>query len=190
MMSPVITPGSPIFAVDNDRDDADLLKLLLRKAGLPNPLQVFGQGEHIVTALGKAVQQSLKALRPLLCFVDIKMPAMSGLDVLHWIRAQPALDRLPVVMLSSSEHPRDIQQAAQNGAQCYLAKYPQPALLKEVAGDAERFTSGTPADECFRLPENLLLVRCRRLRPQKTPAAPASRPIPSAAPNPPPRPLP
>jgi CheY-like chemotaxis protein len=165
MTTPALVTGSPIIAADEDRDDADLLRLLLRKAGLANPLQVFREGEQLVSSLGKLVQQSLKALRPLLCFLDVKMPAMSGLEVLHWIRAQPSLDRLPVVMLSSSEHPRDIQRAAQQGAQCYLTKYPQPALLKQVADDAERFAAGTPAEECFRLPENLLLVRCRRLRP-------------------------
>jgi hypothetical protein len=66
-------------------------------------------------------------------------------------------------MLSSSEHPDDIKQAAQNGAQCYLTKYPQPAVLREVIDEAERFALGAPASECFRLPCNQLLVRWRRL---------------------------
>jgi CheY-like chemotaxis protein len=156
-----------ILAADDDSDDADLLRLLLRKAGLPNPVEVFREGEELITSLSRLVQTSLKALRPLLCFLDIKMPTMNGHDVLRWIRAQPALDRLPVIMLSSSEHPRDIQQAAQNGAQCYLTKYPQPAILRQVVQDAHRFTLGTPAEECFCLPANLLLVRCRRLRAPK-----------------------
>jgi two-component system response regulator len=162
-----MNPDSMIIAVDDDRDDADLLRLLLRKAGLPNPLEIYREGEQLVTSLTKLVQNSVKALRPLLCFVDIKMPSMTGHDVLRWIRAQPALNLLPVIMLSSSEHPRDIQQAAQNGAQCYLTKYPQPAVLKQVVEESERFTTGTPAEECFCLPSNLLLVRCRRLRPQR-----------------------
>ncbi len=163
MTTTAIHPESAIFAVDDDRDDIDLLRLLLRKAGLPNPLQVYREGEQLVGALSKLVQQSLKAIRPLLCFVDIKMPSMNGHEVAHWIRSQPALDQVPLVMLSSSEHPRDIQQAAQQGAQCYLTKYPQPAILRQVVEDAHRFASGTPAEECFRMPENLLLVRCRRL---------------------------
>jgi CheY-like chemotaxis protein len=157
-----ITTGS-IFAADDDNDDLDLLRLLLRKAGLEQPLELFTHGEELVGALSKLVERSLKAVRPLLCFLDVKMPAMNGHEVLRWIRSQPALDRMPVVMLSSSEHPRDIQQAAQNGAQCYLSKYPQPTVLKQVVADAQRFALGSPAEECFCLPTNLLLVRCRRV---------------------------
>jgi CheY-like chemotaxis protein len=167
MTSTATHPDSIILAADDDRDDADLLRLLLRKAGLPNPVEFFREGEELVASLSKLVQTSLKALRPLLCFIDIKMPSMNGHEVLRWIRAQPALDRLPVIMLSSSDHPRDIQQAAQSGAQCYLTKYPQPAILRQVAEDAYRFASGSPAEECFCIPANLLLVRCRRLRPPK-----------------------
>lgn len=160
-----ITLDATIVAVDDDRDDIDLLRLLLRKAALPQALQVYREGEAAMAALSKLMKQSVNAVRPLLCFIDIKMLSMSGHDLLRWIRSQPALDAMPVVVLSSSEHPRDIQQAAQAGAQCYLAKYPQPAVLKQVVDDAQRFALGTPAEECFCLPSNLLLVRCRRLTP-------------------------
>ncbi len=159
-----VHPLNPIvLAVDDDADDIDLLRLLLRKAGIPNPIEVYREGEQIIQALSKFAQNSLKAIKPLLCFLDVKMPGMTGHEVLKWIRAQPALERLPVVMLSSSEHPDDIKQAAQNGAQCYLSKYPQPAVLKELIDEAERFAQGVPANECFRFPTNLLLVRWRRL---------------------------
>ena len=172
MTTPAIHSEAPIFLVDDDRDDVDLLRLLLRKAGLPNPVQVFRDGELVIGALSKLIQQSVKAVRPLLCFLDIKMASMTGQEVLRWIRAQPALDWLPVVMLSSSEHPKDIQQAAQHGAQCYLSKYPQPTVLRHIVEDAQRFAVGQPAEECFRLPSNLLLVRCRRLsdRPAAVPS--------------------
>lgn len=167
MNSSVTLTDSLIIAADDDRDDADLLRILLRKAGLTNPVEIFKEGEEVVSSLSRLVQKSIKALRPLMCFLDIKMPSMNGHEVLRWIRAQPTLDRLPVVILSTSEHPRDIQQAVQEGAQCYLAKYPQPAILKQVVEEAQRFALGSPAEECFRIPANLLLVRCRRLRPQK-----------------------
>lgn len=152
-----------IVAVDDDADDIDLLRLLLRKAGIPHPLQIYGEGEAVVKALSDLVNKSLQALSPLLCFLDVKMPAMGGLDVLRWIRSQRALDPVPVIMLSSSDHPEDIKQAAQHGAQCFLAKYPQPATLREVIVEAERFALGAPASECFRMPTNLLLVRGRRV---------------------------
>lgn len=168
--------GGAVLALEDDRDDCDLLRLLLRKAGLSHALQVYRDGEQMIAALAKAVRVSLRTVRPLLCFLDIKTASASGHDVLQWIRGQASLDRMPVVMLSSSEHPRDIQQAAQHGAQCYLAKYPQPMLLKQVICDAERFSRGTPAEECFCFPANLLLVRCRRLEPRPVTPPPRSAP--------------
>jgi CheY-like chemotaxis protein len=156
-----------ILAVDNDKDDLTLLTLLLRKAGVEHPLELYREGEEIVAALRRAVESSMKALRPILCFLDVRMERFTGHDVLRWIRAQPALNNLPVVMLSQSDSPRDVTAAVQHGAQCYLTKYPQPAVLREVVSEAERFALGAPADECFRLPTNQLLVRCRRLNPDR-----------------------
>jgi two-component system, response regulator len=163
MHTMTISPKSVIFAADDDQDDLTLLRLLLRKAGVEHPLQLYREGEEIVSALSHVLQNSVNAIRPLLCFLDVKMSTLTGHDVLRWIRAQPALDALPVVMLSGSEHPRDVAAAIQNGAQCYLTKYPQPAVLREIVDDAERFRTGAPADECFRIPTNQLLVRGRRL---------------------------
>jgi CheY-like chemotaxis protein len=181
-MNPLATDiTGAILAVDDDRDDVDVLRIMLRKTGLPNPVQVYRNGEAAISGLKKWVQNSVKAIRPLLCFLDIRMPDVNGHEVLRWIRGQPALDRVPVVVLSVSEHPRDIQQAAQEGAQCYLAKYPQPAVLKEVLADATRFAEGVPAQECFCMPANLLLVRCRRLVESR--AARMKPPLPQIAPG-------
>ena len=176
-----IESGSAILAVDDDRDDTHLLRLLLRKAELPNPVQIYRDGERVIGFFSRLLKQSLDVMCPLLCFLENQTSTISGHEVLRWIRAQPELDHLPVVMLSGSEHPRDIQAAAQAGAQCYLAKYPQPRILQQIVADAERFSHGSPADECFRIPTNLLLVRCRRLNPKPVHAHPlrtgAARPL-------------
>lgn len=150
---------SIIVAVDDDEDDIDLMRLLFRKAGIEHPIDVYRRGEDLIATLSGMLKKSVNAVMPLLCFLDVKMPCVSGHEVLRWIRGQRPLDALSVVMLSSSEHPDDIKQAAENGAQCYLAKYPQPAVLKRVVDEAERVTSvaPVPAREWFGLPANLLL---------------------------------
>ena len=149
---------SVILAVDDDDDDIDLMRLLFRKAGINRPVEVYRQGEQLVSAL-TALSKSPEAAVPIVCFLDVKMPTMNGHELLRWIRSQPQLDALSVVMLSSSEHPEDVKQAAQNGAQCYLAKYPHPAVLRRVLDEAERVSSVGPAacKEWFGLPANLLL---------------------------------
>lgn len=150
-------PRSVILTVDDDEDDIDLMRILFRKAGITQPVEIYRRGEDLMKALSDLVQKSVDAVLPLLCFLDVKMPSVTGHEVLRWIRQQPELDALPVVMLSSSEHPNDVKEAAKGGAQCYLAKYPQPAVLKRVIDEAERLASNKVANEWFGIPANLLL---------------------------------
>jgi CheY-like chemotaxis protein len=149
---------SVILAVDDDEDDIDLMRLLFRKAGVTHPVEVYRQGEDLIESLSAVIAKSEDAV-PLLCFLDVKMPTINGHELLRWIRQQPQLDQLAVVMLSSSEHPEDVKQAAHGGAQCYLAKYPHPSVLKGVLDEAERMSSNgaETAREWFGLPANLLL---------------------------------
>lgn len=150
-------PRGLIVAVDDDKDDIDIMRLLFRKAGVTQPTQIYQQAEDVVTYLTDLLKKSVKAVAlPLLCFLDVKMPAMNGHELLSWIRKEPRLNSVSVVMLSSSEHPGDVERAAKNGAQCYLAKYPHPSVLKRVVHEAER-VSHNAASEWFGLPENLLL---------------------------------
>lgn len=161
MATPGILPQSRsvVLAVDDDEDDIDLMRLLFRKAGVTYPIEVYRRGEDFIDALTAIMNKSVNAVLPLLCFLDVKMPSISGHEILRWIRQHPALDTLSVVMLSSSEHPEDVKQAAVGGAQCYLAKYPQPAVLKKVFEEAERISASGAAiaKEWFGLPANLLL---------------------------------
>lgn len=154
------TPQSTvILAVDDEEDDIDLMRLLFRKAGVTNPVEVYRRGEDLMSALTALMQKSVQAVVPLLCFLDVKMPTVNGHELLQWIRKHRQLDQLSVVMLSSSEHPEDVKQAAEGGAQCYLAKYPHPTVLRRVLDEAERISKNGAAvcKEWFGLPANLLL---------------------------------
>jgi CheY-like chemotaxis protein len=150
---------SIILAVDDDPDDVDLLRLLFRKAGVTHPMQIYPRGEDLMAALTGLMKRSVEAMLPLLCFLDVKMPTINGHELLQWIRQQPQLNNVSVVMLSTSEHPEDIRRAAEAGAQCYLAKYPQPSVLKRVLEEAERISAfgAAACKEWFGLPANLLL---------------------------------
>jgi len=54
--------------------------------------------------------------------LDLKMPRKNGFEVIAWVRAQPGLKRLPIVVLSSSKEDPDINQAYELGANTYLVK--------------------------------------------------------------------
>ncbi len=118
-----------ILHVEDNSDDVMLMSLAFRKAGVNAKVEVANDGDKAIAAL-----QTNAALSPPACILlDIKLPSISGLDVLSWIRQQPQLKRLPVIMLTSSLLPDDINQAYDRGANSYLLKPPDLDSLVALA---------------------------------------------------------
>ena len=112
-----------LYAEDNP-DDVVILKLALKRAGLGNVLREVEDGEEAIEWLrgdGKYANREQHPL-PDLLVLDLKMPRKSGFDVLEWLRKTSDLQNLSVVILSSSDDPRDIQRAAELGTTKYLKK--------------------------------------------------------------------
>ncbi len=148
-------PSEPIvFCLDDETEDAHIFQRLLQQPGLDYASRLFTCGEEMLDALLDVLRG---ATPPLACFVDVKMAGMSGLDVLRWIRCQRALDSIPVIMLSSSEDPEQLLDARVSGAQCYVAKYPTPAQLRDVLLEAEHYSAAHSSSGAFQLTCNLLL---------------------------------
>jgi DNA-binding response OmpR family regulator len=106
--------------MEDDHAHAVLVERVLRKAGLANPLSVAGTAREARALLSAAKEDG--AIMPVLVLLDLHVPDGSGLDVLEWIRDQRSLERLPVVMLSSSTESEDINRAFELGADTYLVK--------------------------------------------------------------------
>jgi CheY-like chemotaxis protein len=82
-----------ILHVEDNADDVMLVALAFRKAGTTAKIEVATDGDKAVAALRNGTGQPL----PVCVLLDIKLPSMSGLEVLSWIRSQPHLKRLPVI---------------------------------------------------------------------------------------------
>lgn len=113
-----------ILLVEDDPNDVLLTQRAFRRANLVNPLQVVQDGEAAVLYLGG---QGFYANRdryplPIIMLLDLKLPRLSGLEVLEWLQQQPELKRLPVVMLTSSRENADLNRAYDLGANSYLFK--------------------------------------------------------------------
>jgi CheY-like chemotaxis protein len=87
-------------------------------------LCVVGDGDQAVTYLEGSGQYNDRHAYPLpsLILLDLKLPKLSGLEVLQWIRQRPSLVRTPVVVLTSSAEDDDIKQAYEYGANSFLQK--------------------------------------------------------------------
>jgi CheY-like chemotaxis protein len=124
-----------ILHVEDNADDVMLTALAFRKAGAAVKLEVATDGDEAIAVL----QNGHGATPPDCVLLDLKLPSKSGLEVLAWIRQQPRLRRLPVIMLSSSLLPDDINRAYDLGANSYLIKPPDLESLIALARTIDHY---------------------------------------------------
>jgi CheY-like chemotaxis protein len=126
---------SKLFYVEDNPDDVMLTSLALRKAGIAVQLETAADGDQAIAALKDRSSSDL----PDCILLDLKLPCSSGLEVLAWIRSQPYLKRLPVIMLSSSSLPSDINEAYELGANSYLLKPADLTTLIDLAKTIDHY---------------------------------------------------
>jgi CheY-like chemotaxis protein len=117
-----------ILIADDEPEIVDLVRLLLEWEDYSVAKATNGE-----EALAQA-----QAIVPDLIFLDVRMPKMSGLDVLDHLQADPALAGIPVVMLSVITTYPQVQMALERGAVAYL---PKPFELREMARLVKRILS-------------------------------------------------
>jgi len=124
-----------ILQVEDNENDVLLLKNVFQQTGITNPLHVVTDGQMAIDYLSGHGQFADAQKYPLPCLVltDVNMPKKSGLEVLRWIRHQPQLKKLVVVVFSSSALPQDVDQAYELGANAYIQKSADSRQLMEIA---------------------------------------------------------
>lgn len=134
-----IMPGQQVILLVEDLDDdIILIRRAFSAAGLNYPLYVVRDGEAAMDYLlgtGKYASRDEYPL-PELILLDLKMPKVDGLELLRWIRQQPDLKSLRVIVLTSSEDIYDVNKAYELGANSFLVK-PQefvnyPAMMRTL----------------------------------------------------------
>ncbi len=114
---------APILVAEDEETDVLLLRIALKKASVPVELIVARDGQEVVDYLDPAVPPPGNGHTfPGLLLLDLKMPRMSGFEVLEWLEDRSAFKNLPVVVLSSSTHESDMRRAREMGACDYLVK--------------------------------------------------------------------
>ena len=134
-------PGAVLY-VEDDEVDVLLMRHAWHKAGLLNPLHVMTDGQQAEDYLSGKAPYTNRAVYPLpwLVLLDLKLPKRTGLEVLRWIREQPPLIRaLRVIVFSSLNSPRDIQQAHALGPSAYLTKAADSHALDELVACLKEF---------------------------------------------------
>ena len=115
----------PVILLAEDReDDILLIRRAFKKVFLSNPLFVVRDGEEAIDYLRGEAKYSNRKEFPLpdLLLLDLKMPRVDGFGVLKWLRQQPGLSSLRVVVLTSSDYISDVNRAYELGANSFMVK--------------------------------------------------------------------
>ena len=118
-------PGklNPILVVDDDKDDRMFLERALREKGVRHPIQHLSDGEDMMDCLKKRGRFSkADGSRPCLIILDLNMPRMDGRKALLFVKSDPELKQIPVLVLSTSGAEEDILRSYNLGANSFLRK--------------------------------------------------------------------
>jgi CheY-like chemotaxis protein len=124
-----------ILQVEDDENDILLLRHVFEDVGITNPVHVAHDGQEAIDYLAGVGPYAEREKHPMpgMVLLDLKIPKVMGLEVLRWIRQQPSLKSLIVVVFSSSSHPADVKAAHHLGVSSYCVKPCEINDLRKLA---------------------------------------------------------
>ena len=117
------TESLTILLVEDDQGHAQLVTRNLQRSGFRNELVHVSDGQEALDFVNRAGNYSERPFgKPLLILLDINMPRIDGIEVLRQLKSNPHSERIPVVMLTTTDDPREIERCYQLGCSVYITK--------------------------------------------------------------------
>lgn len=129
-----------LLVVEDDRDAAFLIQRVLEKADAKCIVKILADGAQAIDYLAEKIKGPPSSI-PFVVVTDLKMPKKTGFDVISWVRNEPRLAELPVVVLSASKEQSDIDRAMSLGATAFIEK---PLEISELLEIARSILEGKP----------------------------------------------
>ena len=125
-------PNYTILLVEDEENDATLVKMAFKRNNITNPVRWVRDGVEAIAYLNGegAFADRNRYPFPEVLILDLKMPRMNGLELLTWVREHPEFRVIPTIIMTSSRHDLDIQKAYNLGANTYMIK---PSSFDELA---------------------------------------------------------
>lgn len=132
-----------IFYADDDIDDLDFFREVT--TAINEPVSLFKEGQKLLTTLHNPPPNAS------IIFLDLNMPVKSGFDVLQEIKAIPSMDNIPIIILTTSTNPSDIELCKSMGANLYIRKPTSITALKKAVNYVLSidWTNYVPTDKEF-----------------------------------------
>lgn len=119
-----MTPEHPTILIAEDDDGhAFLIEDNLTRAGIRAPFLRFSDGQEVLDYLfERTTDPKFERGRPYLLLLDIRMPKVDGVEVLRQIKSSEVLRKLPVIMLTTTDDPREVERCHAQGCNSYIQK--------------------------------------------------------------------
>jgi len=119
-----LTDRPIILLAEDSEDDVILVERAFRKAKITAPLMSVRDGEEAICYLSGFARFSDRVQFPFpdIFLLDLKLPIRDGFEVLRWLKTQPDLQHLPVIVLTQSDRIKDANEAYRLGAYSFLIK--------------------------------------------------------------------
>ncbi len=112
-----------ILLVEDDPGHARLVERNLRRANITSAISQFNNGQELIDYLSEKRDAGSIALKESwLILLDLNMPLMDGYDVLRYLKAEPRLKHIPVIVLTTTYDPREITRCYELGCNVYITK--------------------------------------------------------------------
>lgn len=123
-----------ILVVDDDQGHTELVRRNLRRAGVSNAIDAVTRGDEALDYVHcRGRYEGRAGDGELLLLLDINMPgSMDGVEVLRQMKADPQTKRIPVIMLTTTDDPREINRCYELGCNVYIAKPVDPSMFIEA----------------------------------------------------------
>ena len=123
-----------ILLADDEKGHVDLIIRNLRRSGISNEIVHFDNGQSIIDHL-KDIEKENNPLESYLVLLDIRMPKVDGFDVLKFIKSSEKLKSIPVIMVTTTDDPTEVQRCHELGCNNYVTK---PIEYKEFVEAIKR----------------------------------------------------
>jgi CheY-like chemotaxis protein len=112
-----------IIMIEDDEGHATLIERNIRRAGVSNEIVKFASGTPALDYLiGGGGKPGVKNGKPYMVLLDLNLPDMSGVDILKKLKETPKTERIPVIVLTTTDDKNEIQRCYDLGANVYVTK--------------------------------------------------------------------
>lgn len=112
-----------IIIAEDDDGHAELIKKNLKRSGIANQFLRFKDGEETLNFfLRKGIGPHRKKKTPYLLLLDIRMPKVDGIDILRQIKKDSELCKMPVIIITTTDDPREVENCHYLGCNNYITK--------------------------------------------------------------------